>query len=354
MYEEFYGLREKPFSLTPDPQYLFLSESHRVALKSLLYGIQHREGFMVLTGDIGTGKTTLCRALLGRLGQKVKTAVIFNSYLSDEELLKSILQDLGCPCGGGSKKEYFDALNKFLLQQLAQGKNVALIIDEAQNLSVPVLEMIRMLSNLETDKEKMLQIVLMGQLELDNKLRSPKLRQLHQRMAMRLSLLPLTPQETESYILQRLLVAGAQGSITFSNSALKEVYAFSKGTPRLINLLSDRALLGGFVKQTFHIDKHIIKKAEKSLLGHEGGKATPPFFVLLRRSLPWHISLLLISFSLLAGTLLSNQTIKNLIWHKMQSIYLQISANPIQPVPKIEAKMTPTNSAAGFKGGPLP
>jgi len=278
MYQEFYGLRERPFSLTPDPQFLYLSESHRTAIDSLLYGIYQREGFMVLTGDIGTGKTTICRALLGKLDHQVKTAVIFNSFLTEEELLEVILQDLGLAPKGKSRKKRIDALNKFLLSQLAEGNHVALIIDEAQNLSIPVLEQIRMLSNLETEKEKMLQIVLLGQLELEEKLRSHELRQLNQRIAIRHRLLPLTRFETEGYINQRLTVAGAQGNITFSNGALNEIHQYSNGIPRMINLLCDRALLAGFVDQTYHIDKEIVHKARGSALGREDDRASFRFF----------------------------------------------------------------------------
>jgi general secretion pathway protein A len=267
MYQEFYGLREKPFALTPDPQFLFLSASHRTAMDALLYGIYQREGFMVLTGDIGTGKTTLCRALLEKVDPRVKTAVIFNSFLTEEELLETILQDLRLATKGRTRKKLIDALNKFLLSQLSHGNHVALIVDEAQNLSIPVLEQIRMLSNLETEKEKMLQIILLGQLELVKKLQSTELKQLNQRVAIRHRLLPLTRTETEGYIYQRLLVAGARGNVTFSDPALNEAYQFSKGIPRLINLLCDRALLAGFVEQTYHIKEEIIEKAKKSLLG---------------------------------------------------------------------------------------
>jgi general secretion pathway protein A len=282
MYQEFYGLREKPFALTPDPQFFFLSESHQTAMESLLYGIYQREGFMVLTGDIGTGKTTLCRALLERVDPRVKTAVIFNSFLTEKELLGAILQDLGLATKGKSRKKLIDELNKFLLSQLSEGNHVALIIDEAQNLSVPVLEQIRMLSNLETEKEKMLQIILLGQLELVEKLQSPDLRQLNQRIAIRHRLLPLTRAKMEGYIYQRLLVAGAQGNVTFSNSALNEIYEFTKGIPRLINLLCDRALLAGFVEQTYHIEEDIIQKAKKSLLDMEEN-SRPVSFGLVRR-----------------------------------------------------------------------
>ena len=213
--------------------------------------------------------------LLERLDKDVMIAVIFNSFLTGDELLESILLDFGFPSKGRSKKERIDALNKFLIHLLSQGKNAVLIIDEAQNLSAPVLEQIRMLSNLETEKEKMLQIILVGQMELNQQLQSPELKQLNQRIVIRHYLLPLTQEETESYIYQRLLVAGAHGGITFSKSALNEIYKFSKGTPRLINLLCDRALLGGFVEETNHIDKEIIQKAQKSLLGEEAESARP-------------------------------------------------------------------------------
>ena len=345
MYQEFYCLREKPFSLTPDPQFLYLSEGHRTAIDSLLYGIYQREGFMVLTGDIGTGKTTLCRAILEKLGKNVKTAIIFNSFLTEGELLKSILQDLGLPSEGRSKKEQIDVLNKFLIDQLSKGENVALIIDEAQNLSIPVLEMIRMLSNLETEKEKMIQIILIGQLELDQKLQTPELKQLNQRVAIRQRLLPLTRTETESYINHRLIVAGAQGNITFSRSAFSEIYQFSMGIPRLINLLCDRTLLAGFVSQTNHIHKEIVKKAKVSLLGSEVNTEPSPFRTFLRRTIPLHIGLLIIFLSLFASILLSDQRTKHSIWGRIQGIYLQVSGTSEQTASKIEAIKTSKDSS---------
>ena len=321
MYQKFYGLREKPFTLPQILNFSILSESHQMAIESLLYGIQQKEGFMVITGDIGTGKTTICRALLEKLDKNVKTAVIFNSFLTEGKLLESILLDFGYPSKGRTKHDRINALNQFLLQLLSHGENAVLIIDEAQNLSVPVLEQIRMLSNLETEKEKMLQIILFGQLELDKKLRSNELKQLNQRIAIRHHLLPLTPTETESYIHQRLMVAGSQGSITFSKSALNEIYKFSKGTPRLINLLCDRALLGGFVEQYFHIDKGIIKKAKNSLLGEE--EAPKPFYsyTLPKKLIPLRIALWTISIFLSVSLIIMNQSYfsllqnaKNFIW----------------------------------------
>lgn len=282
MYLDFFGLREKPFSLTPDPQYLYLSEGHRTAIESLLYGIHHRQGFMVLTGDIGTGKTTICRTLLGRLDEKVKTAVIFNSFLTEDELLEAILLEFGFTSKGKTRKERMDGLNRLLIHFLCRGQNAVLIIDEAQNLSIPVLEQIRMLTNLETEKEKLLQVVLLGQVELEKKLLSPELRQLNQRIAIRLRLPPLTLVETERYVYQRLTVAGSQGHLTFSRAALKEIYRFSAGTPRLINLLCERVLLAGFVAQTNRFEKNLVKKAEKSLRGEDGTRPTPLLFSLFR------------------------------------------------------------------------
>jgi len=335
MYLEFYGLKEKPFSLTPDPQFLYMSESHRTAIDSLLYGIRQREGFMVVTGDIGTGKTTICRSLLDKLDRNVKTAVIFNSFLTERELLRAILQDLGFASIGRSKTERIDALNRFLVEQLSQGEHVLLIIDEAQNLSIPVLEQIRMLSNLETAKEKMLQIILLGQLELNQKLRSAKLKQLNQRIAIRHHILPLNREETESYIYQRLTVAGSHGGVTFSKSALNEIYRFSQGIPRLINLLCDRTLIGGFVDETFHIDKGVVRKAIKDLGGKEVITPTYPSFAWSRYFPPLRIFLLVILCLVLAGMILlkydpfpSLQGTRNLIHNQFEKIYLKMAGEP--------------------------
>jgi len=336
MYQEFYGLKEKPFVLTPDPQYLYLGKGHQTAIESLFYGIHQREGFMVVVGDIGTGKTTICRTLLERLDGNVKAAIIFNSFLNEEELLESILQEYGFPSKGRSRKERIDALNKLLIHYLSENKNAILIVDEAQHLSVPVLEQIRMLSNLETEKEKMLQIILVGQLELDQKLRSPELRQLNQRIAIRHYLQPLTRNEMQSYIFQRLQVAGANGNVTFSRSALTEIHKFSKGVPRLINLLCDRALLGGFAHETHHINKGIVKEAKKSLLGEEAGCA-PRHSRVLKPLTALRIALLTIFLILFAGLILSSQSnffsfqkAKNFVGQRIQDIYLQISGTKNQ------------------------
>lgn len=265
MYEDFYGLKEKPFSLTPDPRFLYLSESHRFALEHLIYGITQREGFMLITGDVGTGKTTICRALLERLDEQTRTALILNPQMSERELLLSILSEFGITFSSSSKKEIIDRLNQFLLKRLASGGGATLIIDEAQNLSLPVLEQIRLLSNLETEKEKLLQIVLVGQPELRDKLNLPVLRQLNQRISVRYRLRPLTKDETKKYIEHRLMVAGSKGNIIFSGRALSLIFKYSGGIPRLVNLIADRAMLGGFSKQTFSITPGIVKSAADSL-----------------------------------------------------------------------------------------
>jgi general secretion pathway protein A len=265
----------------------------------------------------------------------VKTAVIFNSFLTEGKLLESILQDFGFPSKGRTKHDRINALNEFLLQLLSHGENAVLIIDEAQNLSIPVLEQIRMLSNLETEKEKMLQIILFGQLELDQKLRSDELKQLNQRISIRHHLMPLTQTEMESYIHQRLMVAGSQGGITFSKSAFNEIYKFSKGTPRLVNLLCDRALLGGFVEQYFHIDRGIIKKAKNSLLGKE--EAPTPFYsyTLPKKLIPLRIALWTICIFLSMSLIIMSQSdfsllqnAKNFIRERIPNVYSQIFGTP--------------------------
>lgn len=275
MYLDFYGLKEKPFNLTPDPRFLYLSGYHRGALEHVFYGLKQKEGFILITGDVGTGKTTLCRAILERLDKETKTALILNPMLSEEELVQNILEDFGIIPKNLrankklTKKNLIDILNSFLLKQLSIGGNAVLIIDEAQNLSLPVLEQIRILSNLETDKEKLLQIVLVGQQELKQKLELPELRQLNQRISIRYHLYPLTKEETQRYTDHRLMVAGANRAITFSKGALDIIFKYSQGVPRLINLICDRALLGGYTEQTFHISKEIVMKGVASLGGYD-------------------------------------------------------------------------------------
>lgn len=278
MYEEFFGLKEKPFNLTPDPRFFFLSENHRGAFEHLLYGIKEREGFILITGEVGAGKTTLCRALINKIeSQSTDSALILNPMFSGQELLQCILSDFGIQTKATTKKELLDELNQFLLNQQAANRNSILIIDEAQNLPLPVLEEIRILSNLETEKEKLLQIILMGQVELKEKLSLPRLRQLNQRISIRYHLQPLGRDEAPRYIQHRLTVAGSSGDIHFTPGALREIYRYSQGIPRLINLASDRALLAGYAEQSREIQRQTVMKGLKSLEGEEAPRSRGPF-----------------------------------------------------------------------------
>jgi general secretion pathway protein A len=267
MYTSHFKLRENPFRLTPDPKYLFLSRQHREALNHLIYGIKEKKGFIVITGGIGTGKTTLSRALLSQMDSSVVTALIFNSYLSDMELLEVINQELNIPLIGvdRTKRRYIDSLNAFLMNNHRAGKNAVVLIDEAQNLSRNVLEQIRMLSNLETETEKLLQIVLIGQPELRDFLAQPSLRQLTERISVRYHLDALSEDDVPDYIGHRLAVAGNTGCLTFAGNAFGKVYDFSRGNPRRINILCDRALLIAYAGNLSVIDRSLIKLAIKDL-----------------------------------------------------------------------------------------
>ncbi len=265
MYLSFYGLKEKPFNLTPDTKFLYLSKNHQDALNHLVYGIREKEGFVVLTGDIGTGKTTIARTLLEMLGEDTSSALIFNPMLEGVDLLRTILEELGIGNKVDRKKALIDGLNQFLLRELMQGRTAVLIIDEAQDLSDQALEQIRLLSNLETEKAKLLQIILVGQVELHQKLESSLLRPLNQRISIRYHLFPLSSIDTERYIRHRLLVAGSNGNLTFSAGALKEIFRYSRGIPRLINMICDRTLLAGYAKQSNYLDKQMAKQGGESL-----------------------------------------------------------------------------------------
>lgn len=266
MYREFFGLKEPPFNLTPDPRFLYMSQRHREALASLIYGIQERKGFIALTGEIGSGKTTLCRAFLRELQPEgANVSLILNSYLTDLELLQTINQEFGCPANSQSKKELIDHLNLFLLDENAKGKTNILIIDESQNLAPKVLEQIRMLGNLETEDNKLLQIVLIGQPELADLLALPELEQLNQRITVRCHIGPLNKQEIYQYIRHRLNIAGAKVNVSLTQQALNRVQRFTGGVPRKINLLMDRALLAAYVAGRFQVDAAMVAIAEKEL-----------------------------------------------------------------------------------------
>jgi general secretion pathway protein A len=268
MYQRYFGLKEKPFRITPDPHFLYLSEKHAEALDHLTYGISQGEGFMVISGDVGTGKTTIIRSLLERMDDsKIKTAIILNPLLEIGDLLKSILEDFGLSPKGISKKDLIDQLNFFLLALNREGGKAVLIIDESQNLAPDLLEELRSLSNLETDQEKLLQIVLVGQLELWNKLNRPTLRQLKQRISVNYRLEPLSLKEMKAYIDHRLSIAGFQGEMAFSTRALRQVFKVSRGIPRLINLLCDRILLVLYLEQKMRVAPSHVRKAIESLRG---------------------------------------------------------------------------------------
>jgi general secretion pathway protein A len=258
MYLDFHGFREKPFNLTPDPRFVFLSKNHKEAFAHLLYGINNRAGFIALTGEVGSGKTTVLRALLSQLdADHHRTALIFNPSLSPTELLQNINREFGITSNTSNNSSLLESLNQFLLQQNAEGRTVVLVIDEAQGLETSVLEQIRLVSNLETDKEKLIQIVLSGQSELLQILERNEMRQLSQRITVRYHLQPMDFIDTVHYIHHRLEVAGGKGKVVFSEGGLKRIYRYSHGLPRLINVACDRALLAGYSRDTTRITSKI-------------------------------------------------------------------------------------------------
>lgn len=267
---EFYGLRQAPFDITPNPRFLFHSAKHREAFNHLLYGIRERKGFVQLTGEVGAGKTTLCRALLEQLDEHFSTALILNPILNAEELMKAIASEFGLNVKGLDRMETIAAISDFLLQQVLNGRDTVLIIDEAQNLTEDLLEQVRMLSNIETDDRKLLQIVLMGQPELRERLDSPRLRQLRQRITVRYHLAPLKPSEVGEYIQHRLSLAGANGVPIFTRPALWRIFRYSRGVPRLVNAVCDKALLAGFVEQNQRITFRMVGRAVRELEGDLG------------------------------------------------------------------------------------
>ena len=272
MYLEFYGLKEPPFSITPDPRYVFLSERHRDALAHLLYGIGKggSGGFVQLTGEVGTGKTTLCRLLLEQLPENTHVALVLNPKLSPVELLETMGEELKLDLTGkrGSLKGLVDTLNTYLLDAYAQGLRVVLIVDEAQTLSVDALEQVRLLTNLETPTQKLLQIILLGQPELRDKLNRPELRQLAQRITARYHLTPLDRNEAEGYVRHRLAVAGA-ARVPFSRLGLRALYRRSGGVPRLLNVIADRALMAGFAREQAVLGERLVDRAaDETLPGH--------------------------------------------------------------------------------------
>jgi general secretion pathway protein A len=362
MYQEFFGLREKPFGLTPDPKFLFFSEKHREALDHLLYGIHQKEGFVLISGDTGTGKTTLCRALLERLNpHEVRTSLVLNPLLNEEELLKAILEDFGLPSAGTTRKELLDVLNGFLLQTLAAGRTAVLIIDEAQHLSTECLEQVRLLSNLETHKEKLIQIILVGSEELSTKLEAVELRHLQQRISLRYHLRPLDKKETRRYLQHRLNMARAAGSTSFESGAHREIYRFSKGVPRLINIIAERSLLAAYLAESRKIRQAHVVEGRQSLNGRFPKSRPSPF---KRFSHRWKEASVALSVLVIASALVFVPTIREMFRSYVDRDFTQKSFAPLNysrqfvraeiPQPQPAALRRPIRTAKKNVTSPLP
>ncbi len=261
MYLEYFQLKEFPFSITPDPKYLYFSNLHKMAFDHLIYGILQRKGFIELTGEVGCGKTTLCRAVLSHLRDKVKSALILNPYLNGTQLLRAITTDFGLAPAGRDRLSHLAALNTFLLRQAAAGTNVVLMVDEAQDLPTSTLEQIRLLSNLETDQQKLVQIVLAGQPELKQRLAASNLRQLRQRITVRCHIPPLPADEIGAYIEHRLRTAGAPDEVHFDSGAVERVAAYSGGIPRMVNSTCDYAMLAGYTLNSKTLTGECVDRA---------------------------------------------------------------------------------------------
>jgi general secretion pathway protein A len=277
MYKSYYGLKENPFNVNPDPRFLFLTKQIEEALTGLMYGIQTRKGFITLTGEVGTGKTTLVNRLLDWLHhRRARTAFLFNSRMNTNQLFDFILAEFDIPCETKSKSQQLMKLNQWLLERYRAGETVVLIIDEAQNLTYPVLEEVRLLTNLETSTEKLLQIVLSGQPELEERLKLPQVRQLHQRIMLRCKTAPLTKEQTHEYIVERLRIAGASGEPIFSPAAMDTVHIYSMGIPRVVNLLCEHSLVNGFVEQQRPIQPKIVEDVAREFQLDEVEPITGP------------------------------------------------------------------------------
>jgi len=321
MYTQYFNLKQLPFSIAPDPRYLFMSERHREALAHLLYGIGSGGGFVLLTGEIGAGKTTVCRCFMEQIPADCRLAYIFNPKLTVEELLQSVCDEFGVAPEGASVKSYVDAVNAYLLESHAAGLNNVLVIDEAQNLSADVLEQLRLLTNLETSERKLLQIILIGQPELRQMLARPELEQLAQRVIARYHLGPLSEAEVGSYIRHRLAVAGAGAVDLFPRGLLKRIHQLTKGVPRRINLLCDRALLGTYVENRVQVNATILRRAAEEVFAAETAPA---------RARPWRLA----AAGVLAGAALTAAA----AWQMMP---VARTPSPVAAVPKTAAAAKP-------------
>ncbi len=344
MYARYFGLKQAPFSIAPDPRYLFMSERHREALAHLLYGVRGGGGFVLLTGEVGTGKTTVCRCFLEQIPKRCNVAYIFNPKLTVEELLRTICAEFRIPYrhtapGAPTVKDYVDALNEFLLRTHAVGQNNVLVIDEAQNLSADVLEQLRLLTNLETNERKLLQIVLIGQPELRTLLARPELRQLAQRVIARYHLGALSDRETEQYIRHRLAVAGLAQALPFDAAALRRLVRYSRGVPRRINLLADRALLGAYARGKPVVDRRIVDAAAREVLD-------APELAAARRGRYERAALL--GAGAAAGALLVG-AIALVVDHNARGT---AAAEPVAPIAAVAAQPSPVAPSAGTGSAP--
>jgi len=271
MYKSYYGFNEMPFNITPDPKFLYLSPTHQEALHHLKFGVEQHKGFIVIVGEVGCGKTTLCRRFLNELDPaRFDTALILNPRINENQMLRAILHELGEETTADNPHDLVLQMNKALLDRITAGRDIVLIIDEAQNLSFEVLEQIRLLSNLETDEQKLLQIVLIGQPELKTVLRRPELRQLRQRILVHCELTPLDPYELAHYVNHRMATAGWNGRPVFTASAMRKIHGFSKGIPRVVNNLCDKSLLSAYIRESDEINYWDVRRAVidlKKLIG---------------------------------------------------------------------------------------
>jgi general secretion pathway protein A len=294
MYNSFFGFDAEPFRVNPDPRFLYFSDSHREALATLVYAVHGRKGFIVLTGEVGTGKTTVLNALLHKLDPEVQGAYLFNTKLTLEDFFSYLFEELELdPVVPFKKGTILHRLNHYLIERLRKGQQTLLVIDEAQNLSVELLEEIRMLSNLETPQSKLLQIILVGQPELAEKLRRPELRQLRQRVELSHTICPLSAQETVEYVRERLLIAGHDAGDVFTGPAARAVYRYSGGVPRVINVLCDNALLFAFVQKSLRVSAQMVREAAEDiglspaeLVGGQPRGLNPPRESWIRRIWP--------------------------------------------------------------------
>ncbi|MDR3631694.1 MAG: AAA family ATPase [Desulfocapsaceae bacterium] len=378
MYTRYFGLTEKPFSIAPDPHFLYLSDLHREALAHLLYGIQSDGCLVLLTGEVGTGKTTASRFLIEQIPKLTDVALILNPKLSVVELLATICEELRIEgiASHNSVKYYSDILSRHLLESHSRGRNTVLIIDEAQDLDPDILEQLRLLTNLETHKEKLLRIILLGQPELRKMLDQPEFSQINQRITSRYHLVPLQERDVFAYVDHRIKVAGGGRARLFSDKALKRIHVLSRGIPRLINLLCDRSLLGAYVEEKEQVELDVVNKAGREVLGHSGsgaGRSGAPFSLGDARSVIW-ISLLAALLVTSAALIVSSPQFHELLKSHKQDAAVQAvdekkapvaidnipttqkenEKNPQAPTEKNERSQKPANGAKHSKKNAKP